>query len=386
MSFFSLINIRSFFLALVPVLGIYTILPGVSLDIIVLSVLLLLGVVLEKEFTLNYKILVFFLIIISLNIFSYVYSSHQIKSIFINNTIQIVIFGLLMSYYASKKVNDVFINTLNYVGVFASLFVYFQFVSFWVLSKPVTLFLPFNIDVDGFSDIVSITYGRPNSIFLEPAHYAIFILPVFLNSLIKKSYILSVIYFCGLIISTSTTGFAIAILLLLYHLVFEKRSVLIIAAVAVLIIPVLFFADSLSFIFDSNIEKLGSSSMSENSRFLGAFPLISKMDPFSFVFGLGHNQMSNFYMRQGLDVSNYSNSYLMSLFSFGIIAVVTFGVFLISLFNKNPSKGYFVIFLLILSTDQILFNRNFFYLLSCIYFLQNGFIGDNSSNTTEVDI
>jgi hypothetical protein len=68
---------------------------------------------------------------------------------------------------------------------------------------------------------------------------------------------------------------------------------------------------------------------------------------------------------------NYSNSYLMIFFSFGLIGFFSLIIYVVDLYKLNINKGYFIVFLLVLLSDQILFNRNFFYLVSCIYFIRN---------------
>lgn len=368
---FSLINLRSFFLALVPLFGIYLILPGLTLDVLVLFILLLVEILFKRDIVINYKILLLFLVLFFCNVISYLFSSTSTQSFFINNSIQLTSFAVLLCYYMQQPVNSVFIKTLHYVGVFASLFVCLQFVAFWGFGQSITLFLPLNTSVEDLDLLVSIGYGRPNSIFLEPAHYSIFILPLFFYSLINKKHLLSSIYFLGLLLSTSTTGFAISIIILLYHFVFQKRNIILLLIVGVLVVPLLFFEDFFSLIFESNLDKLGADSIGENDRLLGTFPLILKMDSFSWIFGLGYNQMSDFFRNQGVFVDNYSNSYLMSFFSFGFIGILTLISYLVSLVKIKSPKGYFLIFILILASDQILFNRNFFYLVSCIYFLNN---------------
>jgi hypothetical protein len=345
MKLFSLINLRSFFLALIPVLGIYVILPGVTLDVLILVVLLMMEiVVLKGDIVVNYKIVILFTVLFFCNVIAYLFSTNAVQSIFINNSIQMISFAVLLCYYIQQPVNSVFIKTLQYVGVFASFFVFFQFVSFWVFNKSITLFLPLNTSVEDLTDLVSITYGRPNSIFLEPAHYAIFILPIFFYSLINKKYTLSFIYFFGLLFSTSTTGFAISIIILLYHFVFQKRNIKLMLLLTLLAVSLLFITDLSSLIFDSNIEKLDANSIGENERLLGTFPLIFRMDPFFWITGLGYNQMSDFFKNQGVFVINYSNSFLMSFFSFGFIGLLTLIFYLISLIKINSSKGFLLIF------------------------------------------
>lgn len=369
MQLFSLINLRSFFLALVPVLGIYLILPGLTLDVLLLFLLFLVELLFKRNIVINYKLFLLFFVLFFCNVISYFFASISSRSIFINNSIQMLSFAVLLCYNIQQPVNSVFKKTLHIVGVFASIFVVFQFISFWVFNQSVTLFLPLNTSVEDLDLLVSIGYGRPNSIFLEPAHYAIFILPLFFNTLVEKKYLLCFIYILGILLSTSTTGFAISILILLYYFVFQKRNLKLFIVLGILAIPLLFFTDFFSLLFDSNLDKLGADSVGENERLLGTWPLIFGMDLFSWFFGLGYNQMSDFFRNQGIFVGNYSNSFLMSFFSFGIIGFLSLVFYLLTLIRINSNKGYLIVFLLILFSDQILFNRNFFYLVCCVYFL-----------------
>ncbi|WP_396168127.1 O-antigen ligase family protein [Flavobacterium sp.] len=368
---FSSINLRSFFLALVPVFGIYLVLPGFTLDIIILLILFISDLLFKRKIVFNYKIILLFSVLFFCNFFSFIFSRTSIQSIFINNSIQMIFFAVLLCYFIQQEVNSVFIKTLHILGVFASVFVLFQFVAFWVFNQSITLFLPLNTSVEDLDLLISISYGRPNSIFLEPAHFAIFILPLLYNSLVEKKYSLTAIYLLGLIFSTSTTGFAILIVILVYHFVFQMRNLKFLLLLAVLSVPFFFLSDFYDLLFSSNLDKLGADSIEDNNRLFGNFPLIFKMDIFNWFFGLGHNQMSNFFSNYGIFVGNYSNSYLMIFFSFGLIGFLSLIIYVVDLYKLNINKGYFIVFLLVLLSDQILFNRNFFYLVSCIYFIRN---------------
>lgn len=372
MKMISLINLRSFFLAFVPVLGIYVVLPGLTLDVLILIILLILEIILRrKDVGINLKVVLLFTVLVCCNLLAYLFSSTSVKSIFINNLLQMISFAVLLSYYIQQPINSVFKKTLEYLGVLASVFVFVQFIGYWVLGESITLFLPLNTSVEDLDLLVSIGYGRPNSFFLEPAHFAIFILPIFFYSLVEKKYLLSFIYILGILFSTSTTGFAILILILIYHFVFQRRNFKLLIVIGMLSIPLLFFSEYYDILFESNLDKLGTESLGENDRLLGSIPLVNRMDFLSWIFGLGYNQMADFFKTLGVFVKNYSNSFLMSFFSFGIVGLLSLILYLIGLIKINLNKGYLIIFILILASDQILFNRNFFYLVCCIYFLQS---------------
>jgi hypothetical protein len=376
MKFFSLINLKSFLLAIVPILGIYEIAPSVSLDFLFLAILLLLSF---NKFEINKDIATYFFIVLLISLISYGLSPYQIPKLFINNTFQIVAFAILICFYTSTKINSLFIKTLQLFGIISTAVIVYQTISFWIFNTPVTFFIPINDEIIKLSETVSINYGRPNSIFKEPSHYSIYILPIFYYSLFTRRYYLAFFYLLGLFLSTSTTGFAAGIIIFFYYLFINKKTKKIILYVLPLVLlPLIFLKDSILVLLDKNLSKLDSNSMTENIRLFGTLPFFEKMDSFSIIFGLGHNQLGDFMTARGLEAYNYSNSYLMSIFSFGIIGLIAFVWLLTKLHKVNNNKAYFFILMLVLASDQILFNRNLFYLVTCVYFLQE----DVASNTS----
>jgi hypothetical protein len=375
MRYLTLINIRSVLLALVPILGIYEIVPSVSLDFLFLSILLLLSFLRFNKLSLNRQIALYFFIVLLISLISYGFSPYQIQKLFINNTLQIVAFAILICYYTSVKVNSLFIKTLQLFGIISTIIVICQTIYFWVFNEPLTFFIPLNEDMIKLSETVSINLGRPNSIFREPAHYSIYILPVLFYSLTNKRFLLAAFFLVGLLLSTSTTGFAAGIIIFLYYMFINrkiKKTVLFVLPLVLL--PLLFLKDFITVLLDANLTKLDSNSMGDNIRLFGTLPFFAKMDSFSVIFGLGHNQLGDFMIARGLLAYNYSNSFLMSIFSFGIIGLIALVWLLTKLYKINHNKAYFVILILILLSDQILFNRNFFYLVICIYFLKEDIV------------
>ena len=367
MKYLSLINIRSVLLALVPILGIYQIISGVTLDVVLLFFILILSF---NKLQLNKELSRFFFAIIVVSIISHAFSTNQSSSLFVNNTLQILAFAILLSFYVNFNVNRVFIKTLLFLGVLSTLLLFYQIFSFYVLSTPVTFFLPIDMGIEDSTKTFSIHWGRPNSFFMEPAHYGIFILPLFNYTLTYNKKMLSLVFFSGILLSTSTTGFLGVIVLFAYKKINIRRNMkFILVFMFFLLFIIFFFQDNIASILERNLEKLNSNSLSENIRVFGGFSLLSFVDSFSFIFGLGHNQLSHYMSLKGMDVPNYSNSFLMSIFSYGFLGFLGFLILIKHFYKVSIDKGYFIIFILVLLSDQILFNRNFFYLTSCIFFL-----------------
>lgn len=372
MRFLTLINIRSILLALIPILGIYEIFPSIGLDMLFLSILFFFSFFCSQKISIKGNMALYFFILLLTSLISYGFSVHQSTSLFTNNSIQVLVFAILICYYTSVKINSLFIKTLQLFGIICTIIVIWQTISFWVFNTPLTFFIPLNEDMIKLSETVSINLGRPNSIFREPAHYSIYILPILFYSLNNKRFILAAFYLLGLLLSTSTTGFAAGIIIFLYYMFINgkiKKLVLMVLPLALL--PLIFLQDFILLIVDSNLEKLDSDSLGDNIRLFGTSFVLEKMDTFSLFFGVGHNQLVGFMAGQSVEIYNYANSFLMSIFSFGIIGLIAFFWLLIELYKVNNNKGYLILFILILLSDQILFNRNFFYVVICIYFLQN---------------
>lgn len=375
---------RSIILALVPLIGIYIAVPGITYDILLLLIFVLLNIFSIKN--LNKNLIIYFLIIVSVNFFSYIFNSDRSYKIFANNTLYIIIFAITICLTTSSKINDKFTKTLLILGVVSTVFLFYQYILFNLFNVSVTSTLPLDIidrDRNTFSEIASITRGRPNSFFLEPAHYSIFILPILNYCLSQSKYVLAVLFLLGLFISSSSTGIVIGVIIVCYYFIYNKKKLKKIAIFAfAALLPLIFFNDLLFESILNNITRVGEvSSLNDNIRLFSNLHVINKMNFFDLIFGLGHNQLESFMIQNGMtNAYNYSNSFLMSIFSFGIIGFICLIVLLCKLFKENPDKGYLIILVLILLTDQILFNRNFLYLVSCIYFLnQNKHIITNKA-------
>jgi hypothetical protein len=322
----------------------------------------------------NKGILLYFIFSLVINLISYITSTIQNYNIFINNSLYIIWFSILLSYFISLKNNELFVKYILLIGIFSTFFVFYQTISYWFFNSPVTLFLPLNMETPLTPDWPSILYGRPNSIFHEPAHYAIFILPLLYYSLLKNKYLLIGLFIAGLFLSTSVTGIVIGLALIISHSVIKEKNFKVLTIIAGLgFVSIFFLQDLLSVLLNFILPKInGTDSVTNNVRLFSTISIFPKMDIFSLFFGLGHNQLKYFMLRNGMaDAHNYANSFLMSIFSFGILGFIALVILCYYLFKINNNKGYFLIFILVLLSDQILFNRNFFYLVMCIFFMND---------------
>jgi hypothetical protein len=364
----------SIVLATVPILGIYRFYQGINFDILILSLFALIQVLYVQKVNFKAGILGYFGVLLVINLLSFILTDNQISSIFISNTLYIICFALLLGYYVTFEPDDLFVRSILFIGIISTVLVFYQAILFRLFGISSVLFFPLDMVIPPAPDFPSITYGRPNSIFTEPAHYAIFILPLLWYSIVNQKHLLTGLFIAGLVLSTSVTGLVVGLIILLLQTVFKEKNLKVLPVIVLLSLGLLvvfpeIFSNVKYFILPkiTDIETL-----TKSERFFSTFIVFSKMDFFSILFGLGHNQLKEFMLQNGMpNAWNFANSFLMSVFSFGILGLILLLFFLYYLYKINNDKGYFIILFLILMSDQILFNRNFFYLITCIFLIKD---------------
>ena len=100
------------------------------------------------------------------------------------------------------------------LGVIASAIVYIQtFYAFFQL-KAISFLLPLETDLVDNYDSIQANF-RPNSIFQEPAHFSIFIVPLFYYTMKESKFYLAVFFLFSLFLSTSTYGILASLIVLM---------------------------------------------------------------------------------------------------------------------------------------------------------------------------
>ncbi|WP_278036334.1 hypothetical protein [Flavobacterium nitratireducens] len=350
-------------------IGIYELIPNVGVDTFALLFGMLLLVLVNRKFQFDRMLFLYFAILVVLNILSYGLSTANKSNIFINNSIQVLVFALFLSFYKKNYIYDSEIEKIiNYFGLFAVLGVFIQYVSYYFFDKPLPLRLPIaNFVKDGF-DIEtfggSILYGRPTSFFKEPSHFAIYIVPIMYRNLERKNYWMFGLFTLGLILSTSTLGIVLLGIMLIRHSVSSAKSIgYVLLSIIPLVLFMMLYSDKFEAINEDYSNKLDTSSLNDNIRVFGVLKTFDYFEFKDFLFGIGHNQLGDFQLQHNFaEAYNYANSFFMAVFSFGVIGFFVFLLILKKGFNNKFTTGYFLIFVAVLFSDQILFNHNFFYL------------------------
>ncbi|GEM_PF-1637574 len=362
-------------LALMPILNIY---DGISF--IGLGTLLLLGIMIVDIFIrrgcfdINTNLLIIMLFFTVLNLAIGITNANVISITgYLHNSIQLGITAVICAYFVKSTIVNmgIFYKYLKVIALVSSLFLFVQFY-FYMKGIIVYGFIPY-MSMDSIKGIItSISYGRPNSFFLEPAHFAIYVLPVYAISLYKKDYIISIILLLALIFSTSSTGIVIGIIVTIIFIV-KKDTIPIIIKWILLLIGIMVIVLFIPFIAQSSIlKKISFISLIENIRVFGTLKYFKYFNAKELLTGVGINQISSYLkIYANVNVTNYANAIFFSFLSFGVLGGTVWTTYVVSLFKLNKNKILYLVFILVCFSDQILFNRNLIYLLLILHIFSN---------------
>ena len=223
-------------------------------------------------------------------------------------------------------------------------------------------------------DLDTFTTDRVSAFFTEPAHLALYLLPIYYLSLKDNRKVVSVLLGAGVLFSGSTTGLLILILLSAsYILKNNKKKIYIIYAtvifVALYAVLMYIFPD----VMMDNMAKLASTE-TDDGRLLGPLKNLDLFDSWQIMFGVGLNQLTDFLASHGryainewgIEVNaNYANSIIYMLLCYGCMGLFFFIIYFFRLFRANNTDLGLIIFVLgILFSDQVLFNMHLLYILT----------------------
>ncbi len=353
-------RIVAYTIAIGPIIGIYKffIIPIDLILYFIISIFLIF-----KSYKFDIKLFIILLFFLIVGIFSVASNIYATESYLYNNSIIALIYFFLFCYLIKNADKKYFSIAINNLTIMSSIIIIIQSIGYLFFNNPIHFHLPFSLIE--LEDVYkpSIEFGRPNSVFLEPSHFTIYTLPVLYICLKENKYYRALLIFIAIILSTSTTGFSISLLIIIYYFLFRKKKILL-SIISTLVVYI--FSIFLNNVFLRNFEKLDSDNMLSNVRIFGTTEIVDYVINNNLYFGIGLNQISSVFY----NASNYANSYFMIFISYGVVGIVVLLVLFNYLYTLNKDKLYLFIMLLIMFSDQIIFNRNFFYLISIIYLIK----------------
>lgn len=374
-------SLNAIFLATIPIIGIYLLPGGVPLNWVLTAVLLIVNFLsgnFANAFTKRSGEFKWFLVILFVGFLGFIFNmgGYFSTSLYFNNHATILIFFFSLIVFTAECNIKLFLNTLEVVGVAAAAVAIFQRIQLLLTgSFYVDFFIP---GLEIIRDIETFTMSRVSAFFTEPAHLAIYLLPVSAILLKQRNIILFAITALGILFSGSTTGFLLLSIIIFIYLISAKVKkiylflfVILVGLSAILIVA--YFPDVLL----DNVGKL-QGSQSGDIRLLGPLQYLQLFDPIQWIVGIGLNQLSEFLRSHGFYLitewgtvidANYANAIIYMLISYGLIGFIyTIRYFVKSIKKYRCDVCFLVIILGVLASDQVWFNRNLLYILCFMIF------------------
>lgn len=228
--------------------------------------------------------------------------------------------------------------------------------------------LPFTSDSISFIN----AYTRPRSIFLEPAAYVTWILPLLYMTLKRYKYILAAVITITILLSTSTTGLVMSIVLWGVYLfksdnINRKKKIALIILVA--IVTVLFIKLP---IFQATIFKASNTDFSSNLRITSGFEIYKDADLSVQLFGISQGSTEQYFREDVADLSKYNmssnahwlgfvNALARALLTYGILGGILYIYIFYRLFRSGSKEVYPYLLICFLSIfgQSVFFNLFF---------------------------
>lgn len=369
-----IIRAYSFFLAALPIIDIYkSPIPKISLGeliLIIFSIIVIINifqkpqkVVFGNEY-IRTEPIIFFISILLLTLISllflnvYQYSSIDILNRFIRLMLWAVTISFTGYYLFNFEIAKKWIIRISSLG---SIYIIIQSL-FWYgigISLPslinISILSPVSIgylEIERLNSYYQEFYYRPSSFFEEPESFSIYILlGIILLTLkdekahrivnSKNHSVLLLLFSVGVILSTSTTGIYLMVLVFAYNLFkgkkvnkFKLRNVVLIPFVFLLGLGIIL--SSLIFTNSSNIDLILSKPFNFNdaARLGGSFNLFNGLESIQRFIGTGFGNEDYFLQLEGV----YYNSITVILLSGGYIGALIFAIFALkTIFNINKN-------------------------------------------------
>lgn len=373
-------KISAVILAILPILSPYALLNAIPINLFLLALatifIFLLRGSISKKATLPLTVLwIGHLMLSSISIFLTNYNISLVNSMIV------ISFNVLCIVILWSNCNfKYFVKVANVIGVICSLFLFIQ-ATYLMVGFEAPSGRLFNLKLLDYAGFVTTTYGfRLNSFFQEPSYFAIYILPLLVINLKEKNMKLILMYALGLVVSSSTLGILGGLIVVIYYLLIEKKEIkyfLLLFLIAIMIHLLMFnYIDYYNISLTRTVDKMFDITEGRSDiRFAGQISLFNELPLMNKIFGVGVNQMQNYFSSVGIFAYNYSNSFVTVLINTGIFGLTMYLIFIVYTAYRafiHKQAIFFLIFIMVASIDYLIYNYYFFYLLTFIYVEQKG--------------
>ncbi|QQP69552.1 hypothetical protein JHE06_07975 [Carnobacterium sp. CS13] len=366
-------------LILFPILGIYsTFMPGITMGDLLLMIIILFLLIdfIKKDVLVSellYKPMFFYSILIFWNLLYAILVNNlvQTQGVIIGNTLHYLLYCITIAFFIKQYFNINYAHKFfEIVAVISSVYLIIQYLLLEIFGYYLPGVLPFmetiNTSIDRMFVLASINkLSRVSSFFAEPSHFAVFgvlflciNLFSFNNQIKKRSHLSGVIVTIAILLSQSSTGIIVVILLWLLWVLkkvisFEaKRKKLQYILILITLFPILVYFLLNSAVFDVFINRTFSSQggSAATNRF-------GNINIFDYV--KGNSIVELFFGKGMIDLIEYIPGFVRSFYFFGLIGVLVTAFLLLYMFKKgnNLQKIIILIFLILNIGTEILFGN-----------------------------
>lgn len=288
---------------------------GISLGLLMLSFSILYVVIKQRKILFYKPIFVFFIFM----------ACHDLLKNFFTQVnvflwIERIVFFVFLCCVIGNVDSEKLFRAWKNIGIIAMIGLYIQAVQVYIFGQSVGMIRLIPIGTSTAKNFTE-EYMRPHSIFLEPASYATWMLPLLCMLIVRKRYVFAIVVTLSILLSSSSIGIMMTSFIWLYSVVKDlkyyntRRTSLIL--ITVLFVGVIAFTQMS--VFSTSLEKLTSISSDNTSNYVRTslgFDLYKDASVGSKIMGIPY-QTVEAYLKQGeISLKDYGLSYDLSYLGF----------------------------------------------------------------------
>ena len=245
----------------------------------------------------------------------------------INTWMERIVFIVFLACCINQVNEDNLYKVWSIWGIVAMAGLVYHAVLVYGLGQNVQMIriLPFTSDSISFTN----TYARPRSIFLEPAAYVTWILPLLYMTLKRYKYLFAMVITMTILLSTSTTGLLMSITLWGVY-IFKSKNISILKKVALVGMATLVMTLFINLpIFQDTIFKASNTDFSSNLRITSGLEIYKDADLRVQLFGIPQGSTEQYFKEDVVNLSKYNmslNAHWLGFVNALARALLTYGI------------------------------------------------------------
>ena len=329
--------------------------------------------------------LICLLFIISIFSFSIFPERLILQSNLFTYILKLLLWGIILCFPVKEIIEkEYFLKCIVRISTLATIYLIIQFIMSAFFSINLSNVFSFGI-ISTSGDLSLLSSYRPASFFSEPAYYSTYVLctlSILLleNIDVKHKKLLIILFAFGVLLSTSTAGIYMLLVLFLFYCIKNRKHRKLILT-SFIIIPIVLI---ITVNFNSILKHLGNfgnvltlslekpTHYSTLSRLGGSFDYLKNLSGLDKLIGWG---VGNEYIYLGVE-STYINSIARLIIQFGYIGAFAFLIFILKYLKKCKSLlGLFILTLYIIKSFSggAMFSISGIYMLALYKFVTNEF-------------